>query len=390
MKKSLLAFAVLGAASGFAMAASNVTLYGIIDTGVAVSKVTKGSNSVKVSEASGTDSGSRWGLKGVEDLGNGVKTGFVLEQGFNSNNGAEMTSGLAFARQATIYVEGGFGHVGLGRAGTLASGVGYNMLTGWAFGTSYGDQGSWNSWAKNNGRTNNSIAYRTPSFGGFSITAMYSNGISTDTEKVSKNNHYYGIGAKYAQGPANASLIFEANDNRQVTEGLKPAALMNKLAGSIFSGYSLFTSTEVTSLDKDLKAVGYKSKTNYGITLGGNYNFNVATVYAGYQYAWNSDLYKQHILGLSAAVPVAGGTAKIGARYLIGEFDGIVKSLAEAADESKKFQALNIAAGYSYPLSKRTSVYSFAGWTKGYKQAKELDAGKYNGWTVSAGLKHAF
>jgi predicted porin len=93
---------------------------------------------------------------------------------------------------------------------------------------------------------------------------------------------------------------------------------------------------------------------------------------------------------LSAAVPVAGGTAKIGARYLIGEFDGIVKSLAEAADESKKFQALNIAAGYSYPLSKRTSVYSFAGWTKGYKQAKELDAGKYNGWTVSAGLKHAF
>jgi predicted porin len=219
---------------------------------------------------------------------------------------------------------------------------------------------------------------------------MYSNGISTDTEKVSKNNHYYGIGAKYAQGPANASLIFEANDNRQVTESLKPYALVNKLAGSIFSGYSPFSSSDVTKGDDGAKAVGYKSKTNYGITLGGNYNFNVATVYAGYQYAWNSDLYKQHILGLSAAIPVAGGTAKIGARYLIGEFDGLVKQAAEADDESKKFQALNIAAGYSYPLSKRTSVYSFAGWTKGYKQAKELDAGKYNGWTVSAGLKHAF
>ena len=69
MKKTLIAAAVM-AASGVAFAASNVTLYGVIDAGAVVSKVKH--NTTKVQMKSGFDSGSRWGIKGVEDLGNGL------------------------------------------------------------------------------------------------------------------------------------------------------------------------------------------------------------------------------------------------------------------------------------------------------------------------------
>jgi predicted porin len=86
MKKSLLAVAILGAASGFAFAASNVTLFGVIDTGIQAQKIggVKG-NTIQMN--TGFRAGSRWGIKGVEDLGNGYSVGFVLEQGFKSDTG---------------------------------------------------------------------------------------------------------------------------------------------------------------------------------------------------------------------------------------------------------------------------------------------------------------
>ncbi len=77
MKKTLIAAAVM-AASGVAFAASNVTLYGILDTGIGVSKVKHQDTTVQMT--TGMDSGSRWGIKGVEDLGNGYSVGFVAEQ----------------------------------------------------------------------------------------------------------------------------------------------------------------------------------------------------------------------------------------------------------------------------------------------------------------------
>ena len=80
MKKTLIAAAVM-AASGVAFAASNVTLYGVIEEGVVLEKAKHGDTLVKLQ--SGFDQGSRWGIKGVEDLGNGYAVGFILEQGLN-------------------------------------------------------------------------------------------------------------------------------------------------------------------------------------------------------------------------------------------------------------------------------------------------------------------
>ncbi len=109
-----------------------------------------------------------------------------------------------------------------------------------------------------------------------------------------------------------------------------------------------------------------------------------------YQYAWESEMYSQHAFGLSASAPLAGGTAKLGARYLLGKLDGDAKNVAKALDADTKYRAWNIDAGYTYPLSKRTYFYGFAGYSDGAKLYKDVKNGKFNGWSVGTGLVHKF
>jgi predicted porin len=352
MKKSLLAVAILGATSSFAFAASNVTLYGVIDTGVKVQRIDGAKSGNTVSMTSGFKAGSRWGVKGVEDLGNGNQVGFILEQGFSSNNGAEGTTGSAFNRESKLYVQGGFGQLAFGRLGALASGLQTNsLLTGWALGTSY-NGGSWTNLAKGNGRLNNAVAYVSPVFGGFKVSAEYSNGTSADTNKWSYNNHYYGIGAQYALGGFTNSLIFEAVDGKGTSN----------------------------------------NNTAYLINLGLGYKVGIFTPQFAYQYNWQDKGNKDNIFGLSTSVAIAGGTAKIGARYLLGKDDG-----ADAGTEDKR-RTWTINAAYEYPLSKRTVVYGYAGYADGSKlldknHTASLDKGAgvyYNGYQVAVGLQHNF
>ena len=114
MKKTLAAVAVLGAFAGSALAAE-VQLYGIVDLGVgyshtdadglltdsndqALSEQTKDSFQMK----SGQGSGSRWGIKGTEDLGNGLKVGFILEDGFDADDGTEDSTDVMFNRESSL------------------------------------------------------------------------------------------------------------------------------------------------------------------------------------------------------------------------------------------------------------------------------------------------
>ena len=389
MKKTLIAAAVM-AASGVAFAASNVTLYGVIDTGLLVSKVKHKDTLVQMS--TGFDSGSRWGIKGVEDLGNGYAVGFQLEQGFDSDTGADnatSSAGKSFGRESRLYVTVAFGELGFGRFGSLASGAGsYNILTGWVFGTSYDVSGSWTSFGRANSRVNNAIAYVSPSFAGFNLYAMYSNGTSDDANKWAKNDHYYGLGLKYANGPAKASLIFEAADNKSnydIAATAEPWDVGSKLVEK-------FTGIKGAFDKDDADEVGvakFKAKTSYAITAGGAYNFGVVEAQGIYQYAWQSDFYKQHAFGLGIKAPVAGGTFGLGARMLLGKFDGTAKTIL-CKEDTDKYRAWNIGANYKYPLSKRTAVYGYAGYSDGAKWLKDVDSGKYNGWAVGTGLVHSF
>ena len=143
-KKSLIAVAALSAFVGSAMAA-DITISGRIDTGLNFHDQEVKENGVKTVDTNtfqmkaGQYSGSRVTIKGSEDLGNGMKAGFILENGFNGDDGTWGQSRL-FGREAIVYLEGDFGHFSMGRVGALTSGVGsYSIVYGFTpFGTGWG------------------------------------------------------------------------------------------------------------------------------------------------------------------------------------------------------------------------------------------------------------
>lgn len=118
MRTKILVAALLSSFASLSFAASNVTLYGQLDEGLVVGKAKHSSTTATLK--SGFVGMSRWGIKGVEDLGNGYSVGFTLEQGFLADSGAEHTSGLAFSRESLMRITGPFGQVALGRMGALA------------------------------------------------------------------------------------------------------------------------------------------------------------------------------------------------------------------------------------------------------------------------------
>lgn len=206
MKKTLVAVSVLGAFAGSALAA-DVQLYGILDTGVGYSHIdmdTSGVDDVDSFEMkSGVGSGSRWGLKGTEDLGNGLTVGFILENGFDSDDGSEDSTGVMFNRESSLFLEGSFGKLAFGRMGALNSGQSSWSKVGMinAFGTSYGE---FTAQASNvfslAGQWDNMIAYETPDFAGFKLFTQYGMG-SNDNENESSSNRFYSLGVTYNNGP---------------------------------------------------------------------------------------------------------------------------------------------------------------------------------------------
>lgn len=384
MKKTLAAVAVLGAFAGSAVAA-DVTLYGLVDYGVRYQNLdadTAGFDKTnKVDMKSGANSGSRFGLKGTEDLGNGVKVGFVLENGFAADTGAlGDKNNRLFDREAQLFVDGSFGRVSFGRVGQLASANGsYGLLgvTG-PFSTGYGDATSGLKFVGANGftRFDNTITYMTPSFGGLTVYAQYSSSVSsTGTENESDTDRAYGIGAKF------------------VGAGLTLVGVVD--------------STNYQSFGAD--AVSKDMDDALTVTLGGNYDFQVAKVYFGGQYFDNAKTVattnvivdtnnnKAKIgsgytlgslgaegwgLGLGVGVPVMGGTASAYAGYLDAD------SVDDSDASLKRFTG---AVGYSYTFSKRTSMYSTLSYTKDeYKANGTADKVKPTSVEAIVGLIHKF
>ena len=191
MKKSLIALAVL-AASGAAMAQSSVTLYGIADVVIHKDK------GVSAKMASGGVSTSRWGIKGSEDLGGGLKANFNFEQK------VDLTTGTAtgFGRQANVGFSGGFGTVKLGKtwnayddvAGATDPVFDANVLGPLNIAPSY-------SYVSN---PNSGIKYVLPEMGGFSAA------VSTSFKDASANNlRVTAFNVAYEGGPVFAALGYQ-------------------------------------------------------------------------------------------------------------------------------------------------------------------------------------
>ena len=367
MKKTFVAAAVLGAMASTAFAA-DVTLYGVVDLGrnYTQTKTTGSDTQNNFSMGSGQNSGSRFGLKGTEDLGNGYKVGFVLENGVKADTGAFEKGGRLFHREALLFVQSPYGELSMGRTGALDAGTGrYNMLgsgasamgTGW--GNSVGDSSFILKGTKS--RMDNTVTYQSPSFAG--VTGLAQASLKTDTvvdkddkyvEGSSDANRYYGLGVKFNAGALNAGIV---------------------------GGVSDYSRCDVKAADED---------NGYSVAGYVNYDFGMIKPMFAVQY-WNggvessdpSAAFKDtegYGLVIGATAPVLGGTVKATASW--NDFE-------DAKDTDTDYNNWMVGVSYQYSLSKRTSVYTAAGY-KEAKAKKTANTEKTKTTEVMVGLVHTF
>ena len=203
------AFIAIAAQSSFAQ--SSVTLYGIVDTSVRYLTNANANNDSQVSMGNGPITGSRWGLKGSEDLGGGLSTVFRLENGFNVWNGQLASQNTLFSRMAYVGLSSNhYGTVTLGRQNTpLFDQLGnvYDPLTVGNF-----DQDGWLPGALGYGlRSNNSVKYNGQ-FGGLNVEAMYAFG---NTAGSTGANNMYGVTASYTFSGLSLDAGYQQNSDAQ-------------------------------------------------------------------------------------------------------------------------------------------------------------------------------
>ena len=401
MKKTFVAAAVLGAFAASAMAA-DVTLYGVIDTGLHYSnKNVESKHDVNSFDMkTGASAGNRWGLKGTEDLGNGYKVGFVLENGFTEDDGQLGNSGRLFGREANLYVASDFGTLSFGRVGALTSGAGsYDLMkytpfaTGWA-----GTATKANFMLADRDRMDNTVTYVTPSFAGVQVYAQYS--FNRDGQETAgnerQNDRYAALGATYKNGAFSSALVVDT-----VMHNNKSANDKDSLGVTLGASYDF----EVVKLF----AMGqYGQHENF---LGTTFDKGTKTTASGTKYAadyfktLSSKGWKGYGVNLGATAPVLGGTVLAQASYLDAKThdrmtyeeakkgDNATTELAEKSYDEAKAQNWGIALGYTYPFSKRTNVYTYVSYNetqvKTEAEAKDTDVTtKFTEFGL--GIKHTF
>ncbi|NIE67132.1 porin [Burkholderia sp. Ax-1719] len=337
MKKHTLSALAVAAASfaGAAHAQSTVTLYGLIDAGVMYTSNQSGSSNVQ--QTSGALNGSRWGLRGSEDLGGGLKTIFVLENGFSISNGAAKQGSRMFGRQAFVGLSSDqAGTVTLGRQyDSVVDNLGGLALNGTQYGGTIASHPYDNDNLNNSFRVSNSLKYQSVNYGGLKFNALY--GFSNAAGGFS-NNRAYSVGATYTFG------------------GLKAGAGYLQLNNS----GSTINSSGAVSDDSTFTASRQRT---YGAGL--NYAFGAANVGFVFTQTQLSNLTAINSSNAGATTSLTGNSARfsnyeINARYaftpaftLSGAYTYTDASLEGV---SPKYHQFTLQADYA--LSKRTDVYA--------------------------------
>lgn len=339
MKKSLLALAVLGAFAGGAVAQTNVTLYGIADAGIGMSDTNAPGTDSIVTVFSGVQSTSRFGVRGTEDLGGGLKATFNIETGVNFDTGA--ADATFWQRRAVVGLASTWGEIRLGRdytPGFSAAGttdiMGYGLFGNWL---TYTAQAAGSNLGITT-RASNGLHY-TGTFGGITVRAMYATG-----EDVTGNNvgDMYGLSGVYAAGPLTVQGYFQSTDN------------------------------------------GVGNDDQWG--LGAQYRMGMFRVAANYGMADRND-----------GVEHEGYAIGVGVKLGAGEV--ILNYLHQEVNLAGTPEADTVGLAYVHPLSKRTNLYATYGKTNNkngaafnlnYSQSSVSGAGGGDPQAFAVGIRHMF
>ena len=374
MKK--IAIAVAAAVAAATAGAADVTIYGIVDTGLGYTNInTLDAPTVnKFEMINGYNCGSRFGFKGTEDLGNGYAVSFILENGFSSDSGVLGQGSRMFGREAQVKLHTPYGTLSAGRAGTILSGAGSLDVFGTLADTLPGGwDGIFNigNYDGNGSRLDNMVTYQTPTAAGFTGYLQYS--FANDTKKGDDdsranertNNRFAAAGLSYVNGPVNAVVIYSSTMYKHDADPSKNVG--DNRAISVGGSYDFGVLR--------LSAYGQYVKGTRSAYLGG---VNDPLDFIE-DYGTDADGYNLH---LGAKIPLPCGRLFVAGYY--GELE-----LNDTAD-NKEATNFNVMLAHEYDLSKRTIIYSGVG----YRQIKlEGDNQKYDetkATQVIMGLRHIF
>ena len=322
MKKTTLSLAALAllAAGGAAQAQSNVQVYGLLDMGVDYASDAKAGGGSLTRVTSGGMNTSRWGLRGSEDLGGGLKAVFQLEGGILMDTGA--SDGVLFKRQANVGLEGGFGRVVLGRSFTNVydtviafDPMGFAPLYSWATSgpatgpSKYGFTTAFDNLVKYSGKV-----------GDFKFGASYGFGEQTTGARDSSK---MGLSTVYTTGPVSLMATWErVNGNTVAATGNRDKNTVWHIGGNYENG-----PLKLTAVVRDFKTVAGKALTP---------DVEATTYWGGVNYKINA-------------------ATLTGAIYHVN-----VKNVAGGKDADPTMYV----ARYRYALSKRTDLYVSAAYVK--------------------------
>ena len=392
-KKSSFAVALM-VAVGSAQAAS-VEVYGTVDTGLLYTHESRDSkdNNEKIHEstdnwgvASGTNTASVIGIRGMENISDEFSVGFVLENSFNSDDGTFSEENTLFDKEAQLFVTSSFGTVSLGRMGALTAGEGtYDifMVNGDAMDGGYADYIGAGYWM-DRGIYDNMISFQSPEFAGITAFAQYSFGTSGDDMMPSRDKERYAaLGATFSTGNFSAVAVVDTvMKNRQT----------------------------VTGYDKAIDDT-------MAFSIGANYDMGFMKPFIGFQYGqheqmiggvsgFETDETKSYVgdldgyaVAVGSAFPIWGGELQVSVYYA----DGDGKAYGYYQDEttqSPEVSKMNVkrygvALFHNYELSKRTSLYAGIGYDyQEYDESYVNSSGKehfeQDSVQVGVGLVHNF
>ncbi len=388
------ALAATGAiVAGTAQAQSTVTLYGVVDANLEyanhVGNVPTSANGFRPGPGnnvfrldSGGYSGSRWGLRGTEDLGGGLKSIFVLESGFSIDNGTSQQSGRLFGRQAFVGLQSPYGQISFGRQYTSMFEALANFAPA-AYATQYEPVVAM---AGANFREDNTVKY-TGVFGPVTALAHWSFGTGLALPPT--------VGAPIILG-GNGEVPGQFRRDSAYGAGLVYAA--GSFAATV--GYDQFNPTIAPAANPTNAGSGTFKKAS----VAASYSFGAAKIMGGYRWGQNKDA--------SGNVFMRDDFYWVGATYQVTPAIGLtleynydnLKSQFGNASVANPWQIAFIS---SYAFSKRTDVYLTAAYAKNAGLALEspslffanslslgnsyaLGSGESSMVGVAVGVRHKF
>jgi len=350
MQKKFIALAVASLASGAALAQTNVTLYGVVDAGYLYSSGNQGNGrgtNTFSGISSGISAGNRIGFRGEEALGNGLKAVFTLEYGLDIDTNQGIGTGGLNARQQFVGLASDkLGTVALGRQyapGFMASARNSALdATDLAIQSNLSVLSGMSITPNSPARYDNAITYTSPGFSGFTVSAIYGFG-EKDVTKSQDNGGRLGLGGNYANGPINLDLVYQGRQNVVIPATPAGITVMPNL-----------TPPPATTITGTLATpTNYTGKDINEWYLGGSYDFKVVKLFASYQ-----ELYSQ----TTQATPTFKGSTlwTLGVNAPVGPGTLGFSYGNLSLDNTTMSDGSSWGAGtmYTYPLSKRTSVYA--------------------------------